>query len=360
MGLSTLAGRTVTSARVTLPAWGIWFADASIDGEHTLTGRVEFKLADLTLSGTILSGGPEKGRSFYRIIGGAGGWGRTIRRESYEDDAGVKKLTVLRDAAAAVGETLDTSSLSASDRLGPRYTRPDGTASALLERHVSKAWYVGEDGTTRLGARPASTLPAKATRVNLDTARQVLTVASESIATILPGLVVDGLIAVDVVHELTPSGLRSTIWGSLAGGKDRALEAFRAILEQLDPFRKFRGVTEYRVVSQVGELLNLQPMLASSGMPDLPRVLVRPGVAGCRSDVALGSSVLVGFVNSDPSRPYVAGFEDADGEGFVPLLTEIDAQTLVRIGAGALPVARAGDLAGGIWPIAPTQVKVLA
>lgn len=360
MTMSTLAGHRVTSARVTLSAWGCWYADASVDGEHTLSGRVELQVADLTLSGTVLSGGPDKGRSFYRLVAGAGGWGRKIPAESYDDDAGVKKSTVFGDAAAKAGETLDLSSLKASDRLGPRYTRPEGRASSVLELHASRAWYVGEDGVTRLGQRPASKLPAKATLGPVDRARKTVTIASDSIATILPGLVVEGLMAVDVQHELSPSGLRSTIWGSMADGKDRALEALRAVMEQLDPFRRFRGVTEYRVVTQEGSMLNLQPVLASSGMPDLPRVPVRPGVAGCKSDVMLGALVLVTFVNSDPGRPYVAGFEDADGAGFVPLMTTIDAQTIVRLGAGAIPIARAGDLAGGIWPIAPTQTKVLA
>ena len=45
-------------------------------------------------------------------------------------------------------------------------------------------------------------------------------------------------------------------------------------------------------------------------MPDLQRVPVRPGVAGCVATVALGSRVLVGFVDSDASRPYVASFDD--------------------------------------------------
>lgn len=354
MGMSTLAGHRVTSARVALPAWGAWYAEASLDGEHTVSGRVELKVADLTLSGTVLSGGPDKGRSFYRIVGGAGGWGRTIGEESYDDDAGVKKLTVFGDAAAAVGETIDLSSLTTADRLGPRYTRPEGPASRVLELHASRAWYVGEDGVTRLGKRSTSTLPPKVTHGPVDLARRTVTLASDSIASILPGVVVDGLEAVDVRHELTPSGLRSTIWGSVGGGSSRALEAFRKIFEQLDPFRKFRGVTEYRVVTQQGELLDLQPVLVSSGMPELPRVPVRPGVSGCRSDVMLGSSVLVGFVNSDPGRPYVAAFEDADGAGFVPLMTEIDAQTFVKLADGARLMAATGDLAGGILPIVGT------
>lgn len=355
MGLmASLADRRVTSARVTLPAWGRWYADATVDGEFDLTGRVTLKVADLTLSGTILSGGKDKGRSFFRVVAGAGGWGKNIAAESYDDDAGVKLSTIIGDAARAAGETIDASTLPSSARIGPRYARKAGPASSVLELHAPRGWYVDEQGTTRIGARPASTLIVKATHGPVNLARGTVELASDSIATILPGLVVDGLEAVDVVHELTESKLRSTIWGARTNGSSRMLDAFRTILEQLDPDRKFRGVTEYRVVTQEGEFLNLQPELVSTGMPDLPRVHVRPGVSGCRSDVMLGSLVLVGFVNADPSRPYVAHFEGADGEGFIPLLTEIDAATVVKLADGVRPMPATGDLAGGIWPIVGT------
>jgi hypothetical protein len=105
------------------------------------------------------------------------------------------------------------------------------------------------------------------------------------------------------------------VWGDQTSG---ALSSLQTLLRQLDPDRAYRGVTEYRVVTLEGERLNLQPVHVSSGMPDQRRVPVRPGVAGCRAEVALGSRVLLGFVNSDPDRPYVASFEDAEGAGFQP------------------------------------------
>lgn len=354
MGLSTLQGHTVTSATVTRPKWGIWYADAAIDSEETLVGRVTLKVGDLSLSGTILGGGPSKGRSRYSIVGGAGGWGRSIPKESYEDDAGVKVSTILGDAAAAVGESIDATAIG-SARVGPRYARPEGAASAVLERYAPSGWYVGEDGVTRLGTRGTSTLPAKAVIGPIDKARRTVSIASEEISAIQPGIVVEGIEAIDVVHDLAPSGLRTTLWGTRGGVEtSRFAETVRTLLDQLDPYRKFRGVTEYRVINQVGDYLNLQPVLASLGMPDLPRVSMRPGVSGCRSDVMLGSFVLVGFVNSDPSRPYVSAFAGADGEGFVPLLTEIDAATFVKLADGLRMVAATGDLAGGILPIVGT------
>jgi len=336
MGLmASLSGHRVTAARVSIPQWGCWYADASVDGEHTLSGAVELKIADLTLKGTVLAGGPDKGRSHYRIVGGAGGWGKTLPKKSYASDAGVKVLTVLIDAAKAAGESIDSSTVDSSKRTGPAFVRREGRAAWALERLAPSAWYVGENGITRLGKRPTTSLSAKATHGPVDRARGTVTLAAESIATILPGVVVDGLEAVDVQHEISKDGLRSTIWGARASHNSRLVTAIREIVEQLDPDRAYRAVYEYRVVTQSGERLNLQPVLVSTGMPSLERVPVRPGVSGCRSDVMLGSRVLVGFINADPGRPYVAAFESADGEGFTPILTEIDAQTLLKLAGGA-------------------------
>lgn len=358
----TLAGNKVTRGSVNVPAWGAWYADASVDGEVTLSGAVDLVVADVTFKGTVLSGGPAKGRSFFRIVGGKAGWGKRIPKKSYANDAGVKASTVLADAASAAGETLDTTTIDASMRLGPAWARKGGeTASSELERITPSAWYVGEDGVTRIGRRPAVPFTDQATRTTfLDLARKTVTLAAEKIAKLTPGAVVDGLEAVDVVHEFSAKGgLRSTIFGKRGtSGTSRMIEAVRLILDQLDPDRAFRGVYEYRVVTLGGKRVNLQPVLVSTGMPDLQRVPIRPGLAGSRSDLALGSRVLVGFVNADPARPAVLAMEDADGDGFKPVLTEIDAQTFVKLGAGVKPAIGAGDLAG-IFPCVSTQAKVL-
>lgn len=328
---ATLGGYLATHARADIPAWGAWYAEASIDGEHTLAGAVELRIADLVLKGAVLSGGPDAGRSHYRIVAGAGGWGKTIDRKSYVNDLGVSVATVVRDAAEAVGETVE---LDTTDRLGPAFVRPEGPAARVLELVAPGAWYIGEDGVTRLGARPVAPLTTpNVTHGPLDLARGTVTLAAESIARILPGCVVDGLTAVDVMHSVSAaSGLRSTVWGSLAGKSSRRLDSLRALAEGLDPLRRFRGVTEYRVVTLEGDLLNLQAVQVSTGMPDLARVVGRPGVPGMKGAAALASRVLVGFVNSDPSRPYVAAYEDAGGVGFAPTSLSMITQGMVASG----------------------------
>lgn len=379
MGLTafTLAGHTATDASITIPAWGVSYADVSLDGELTLTGRVTLVVADLTLQATVLAGGPAQGRSFYRLVAGAGGWGKTIPRKSYSNDLGVKLSTVLGDAAAAVGETLDLTSFDTSTRLGPQFVRPEGPACRVLELVSPSAWYVREDGVTRLGARPSSTLAATAARTSqLDLARGTLTLASETIAGILPGLTVDGLTALDVEHEASAKGgLRSRIWGKQGGEGSRRLAAYRAIVDQIDPNRKFRGLAEYRVGIQDGDRLTMQAVRVSSGMPDLARVVMRPGISGASSTVQLGCRVLVGFVDADPARPVVVSFEEAEGLGWKPVSTLIDASgdlglgvtaSLVEIGSnspsvtvGATPEA-IGKSAGILTALAAIDTALLA
>lgn len=331
------AGHVVTDARLTIPAWGASYVDVSLDGETALSGAVTLSMADLSWQGTVLSGGPAQGRSYFRAVAGAAGWGKTLSRRSYANDAGVKLLKILSDAAGEVGETFDPSTIDPSASVGPYFVRPADLACRLLEQLAPNAWYVGEDGKTRLGSRPATTLPAPATATSqVDLARGTVTLASDSIAGILPGLSVGGLVAVDVEHSAdAKEGLRSKIWGAQGAGLSRRLAALRAIAAQMDPDRNFRAVWEYRIVTQDVERLNLQAVRVSTGMPDLQRVIVRPGVPGVKANYALGATVLVGFVNADPSRPVVLAFTDAESGGFVP--------TLTMLAGGGAAVGRVGD-----------------
>ncbi len=315
MSEATLNSIRVTHARVDVPAWGRWYAEVSLDGDHAVTGAVTLVIADLTLVGTVVSGGSHEGRTHLRVVGGAGKWDIEIPEKGYSNAAGVKVSTVLQDAASACGETLSGS--LPSTRLGPGYARRMGPAARVLEALVPRGWYVHEDGTTRIGQRAASTLASGVTHGPVDLARGTVTLASETIAGILPGLVVDGLTAVDVCHEIDPDGLRSTVYGA-RGGSSRRLSAMQRLLEQADPLRDYRTTWEYRVTGRSGKRLDVEPVRASTGMPALTRVSVRPGLAGCDTDVPTGQRVGVTFMDADPSRPVVVSFEPADGEDFVP------------------------------------------
>lgn len=357
MSTATLADRAVLRARVHLPAWGIPWAECTLTEEADLHGAVTLSIADFTLTATIMSGGPgPKGRSRFRLAAGAGGWGKTLRAWSYANDAGVKASQVIQDAARECGESLEAATLP-DTRLGPGYVREEGPAARVLEDIAPSRWYVGTDGITRIGKRRATDAPPDLQIGGIDKAFGTIDIAADAIAALVPGVTIEGLEAVDVLHELEPGALRTSIWAAGIAATSRRLSGLRRIIEQIDPHRRYRGVFEYRVVTQEGERLNLQPIRASSGMPSLQRVYVRPGVSGARADVALGSRVLVTFLDGERARPVVVGFEDADGEGFMPNVLEIDAHQALELGATATittlangtlvqGVARFGDTAG--------------
>jgi hypothetical protein len=337
---ATLQGVAVTACRVQIPAWGVWYADVQTSGDAVLAGRVTLVLADLTLTGTVLSGGSRQGRGSWRVVGGAGGWGREIAAQSEANDAGVKASVVLAKAAALAGETMGT---VPTGTVGPAWARPVGVASAALNLIYPRGWYVDSAGVTQIGARASAVYVGQAIRLDgTDLALGKIELAAESIAALLPGAVVDGVDAVDVEHVLDGGKLRTTVWG--AGVVAGARRPWSELIEAALPWLRFAGTWEYRVVTQSGERLNLQPVRVVTGMPDLRSVKVRPGLPGAKAEHALGSCVLVSFVDADPARPVVVGFEDADGEGFAP--DTLDLETAAHTGAAAPvgTVVRVGDL----------------
>lgn len=318
MSVATLQGRPVTHARVQLPAWGRWWVDCRLDDEAELEGQVELDVAGLRLAGTVVAGGASKGVSQYRIAAGRGGWGKAVSAKDYAADQGVKLATVLNEAASDAGEVLDLATVP-STMVGAKFVREGApaTAASVLEQLAPENWYVGEDGVTRIGKRPPIDYTGQATRGDLDVSRGTLELESDDVSALVPGIVVDGLEAVDVQHELDPKRLRTTIWGRGFAPTSRLLAAQKRLIAQLLTNYRLRGVFEYRVVSPTGERWDLQPVRVSGGLPSLRRVRVRMA-AGLKSRFTLGSTVLVSFVDADPTRPVVVAGDDPESPGFRP------------------------------------------
>lgn len=344
MSLAALDGHAVTRGLVQVPAWGAWWADLDLADAEELTGAVTLTIGGATMQGTIVHGGAVDGRAAYRVVGGAGGWGRELPRRAYANDAGVKASLVLVDAARAAGETVAG---LPTTRLGSHFARAEGPASAVLNLLAPRAWYVDADGVTRLGARPTAAYSGDGTRTRVDPAGRVIEVATEEIGELVPGVTVDGSApATDVEYQIDPQRLTVRVYTGAPAHANRRARALGAILDALDPWRRYRGTFEFRVVTQSGDRLNLQPVRAASGLPDLARVPMRlpPGV---RADYTPGALVLVTFVDGDPSRPCVISGDAPDAPGWMPVALELG-------GPGALGVARltdpviAGPFAGAI------------
>lgn len=352
MSLATLNGHAVTWAVVQVPAWGIPWADIALEDDEVLSGVVTLALADVSLSMTVISGGVHAGVASYRLVGGAGGWGREVAAKGYADDMGVKVATVLRDAASLVGETVAD---APATRVGPHYARAStGAVSRVLHDLAPRNWYVDFAGVTRVGQRATTTYAGDGARTNVDPAGAIIEIATESIATLVPGVVVDGsLPATDVEYQLDAKRLTTRIYAGLRSS--RRLDALRRIYDALDPRRPYRGLFEFRVVTQSGERLNLQPVRVASGLSDLARVPVRPGMAGMRATVALGSLVLVAFADADPSRPCVVAHDAPDSPGFMPI--ELDFGEAPRLGVARVTDPVIAGPFGGTITVASARIK---
>jgi len=329
----SLNGAPALRATVVIPRWGVWRADVECANIADLSGAAKLQVGDLEMTGTIVHGGPYATRGWYKVLGGAAGWGKVGKPASYRTQAGVKLSTVLGDAAREAGETL----ASFNDRaIGPAFMRAPGAELArILDLFAPEDWYVDESGVTHIGARTPVTFDGTYRLLDARPDLKRVLVNADSLKALLPGAKLEGLEAATVRHELTTDGnFRTHVFG--AQGKtvgDRMVQAFvRIVRAVIRPFI-YMGKFEYRVTGGGSGYLDLRPANPSLGLPVLGNVPMRFGIMGGRGDPAVNSSVLVGFVNFDPTRPYVDGFEGEWGSASIPTLTEIFG-TLVRLGDG--------------------------
>lgn len=335
MSLATLSTSAVTRCRVQVPAWGCWWAGVDLAEPAAITGTVALTIAGTAMTCTKIGGGAANGRAAYRMVSGAGGWGKDTPKKSYADDSGVKLSKVLGDLAREVGETLGT---VPTTRLGPRYARPAAPAYETLNALAPKNWYVDFAGVTHIGARSSAAYTGNAPRVRVDPAIGVIDLAVDSLAQFLPGVTVDGsLPATDVEIDLTPERLTARVYANAQSSTSARLEAMAEVLAALDPRARFRTLYEYRVVVQVGDRLNLQPVRVADKLDDLAGVPVR-GPAGIGATVLPGETVVVAFLGGDPSRPCVIAHDERDAPGWMPL-------AMVLGGPVALPIAYQGSTA---------------
>jgi len=97
----------------------------------------------------------------------------------------------------------------------------------------------------------------------------------------------------------------------------------------------FSFLIRYRVVKNTAGRVELQRVSKSRGYPDTLPISFQPGAGGHKATPALGSIVLVSFVEGDPSLPMVTHYARTDDAAFVPISSSLDASGTVRIGEHA-------------------------
>lgn len=348
----TLAGHPATALQLSVPGVGLWYANVDLAEEVQLAGPVELRVLDTAWQGAIIAGSAVDGRGRYRVVAGGGHWGLDLPPRAYANDAGLTDAQLLTDAATEAGERVEA--LPTTTR-GPHFNRPQAPASFTLNLLAPQAWYARPDGVVTFGARPA--LPASKLAIidRNPQARSVTLLAVDSVTGLAPGVATEFGQTADLEISLEDLGVVARLYAA-PNTPSRRVQALARMIQAIDPNARFRGVFEYRVVNQTGERLNLQPVRSRDALPDLGRVPVRAGVPGVKALHKPGSQVLVAFLDADPTRPVVVGFDSPESPGWMPTTLFVGEGATLGAARQADPV-QAGPFAGVIT--APTSLRVL-
>jgi hypothetical protein len=344
-----LNGFALHSVSLHVGECGVWTAECRLTeapGLATAPGTARLKIADTVLVGTIVESQAFGLALGARVVGGAGGWGKTLRRRSYHNDAGVRAQTLAEDAAREAGETLGTFTPGV-DRVGTDYARRVASAASTLEYAAGRvAWHVDYAGVTHVAARAADVVPATAySMLAYDPVERIAVLAVDDFGQLTPGrTLVDARLPGpmrirDVELESTKgSPLRATVWCGTATRADagRLADVMRSIVTRLTD-RPLHGVYRYRVVTMRDDRrADLQAVREDAGLPDLPAVSQCPGIPGLAAELTEGSTVLVCFVDGDAAEPLITHYAGPGSDGFAPV-------GMIIGGDSGQPAARQND-----------------
>jgi hypothetical protein len=342
-----LNGHPLHSLTLRVGELGVWTAECRlVEAPDVMSTIASLRVGDTELQGTIIESQIFGLALGARVVGGAGGWAKVLKRASYHNDAGVKALTLAEDAAREAGETLGTFK-PGTDRVGVDYARRVASAASVLEYAAGGVpWFVDYQGVTRVEPRAGGTVPADAyTMLAYDPVERVAVLAVDDFAAIVPGrTLVDPRMTTPMVIrdiELTSlegGPLRATVWcgASPRAGAGRLGDLFQAVVERLT-CRELHGLYRYRVVTMRDDLrVDLQAVRLQLGLPDLQAVSQSPGVPGLAAQLTEGCEVLVQFIDGDCAAPIITHYAGPGSSGFAPVGIVIGDDE-------GMPAARQGD-----------------
>lgn len=182
---STVGGRRITSGAITIPYYGAWAADVTIDTDDELTGVVPVVVGNLKLSGFIYRTAPFAASRKARLVGGYGGWRKTLTSRSYNLPHSVTTSLVLSDAAKELGEKVNVTNDS---MIGDAFVRPAMTGAELLRLVAGQFWYVDNIGVTQVGtARTTPKITSQFDVIDFHGGLGKLEIATESPKDWIPG-----------------------------------------------------------------------------------------------------------------------------------------------------------------------------
>lgn len=186
---ASLNGQRVVKASICIPMYGAWSADVDMDNPADIPLNVTLTIANLSLVGRVYRMASFAGGRSARIVGGYGGWRKTVPVQAYYKTGGVKRSTVLGDVAALVGEKIK---ITTDQTIGTYFIRELAPAERTLRQVLGSVWYIDEKGVTQCQARTNSALIKSEFTVGARSGGQGrIEIASEDIASWMPGRTFD-------------------------------------------------------------------------------------------------------------------------------------------------------------------------
>lgn len=328
-------GVRLLGCEIRMPRRGEWTAIVSLDQTELdaapPTGPFWFEVEKLEFRCSVIpgrSGRSQGGRTTLRVVGGAGGLDHNLEVRNYGPTT-VKAIVadILRDS----GETLSVEADSAilAQRLDSWHRGGDrrsgrNSLNLLLDK-FGATWRVLRDGTIWIGVDAWPEVEPDGTVLDDDWGDGSIMLAPDT-PTMVPGIVVRGQRVEEVLHSLTPQGLRTELRSvGVRSSVDRSLDPIRHASEYAKRYR-------CRVVRQNSngtvDVLIDDARMKGRGVA---KCGIRTGDPGTTITAREGSRCLVGWADGDPSLPFVSDWES--GTRFEK----------ITVGTDARPVARAGD-----------------
>lgn len=307
-------GIRITSGSITIPRHGAWTADLVLADESEHGAQSTLVAGDLELRGVAVRSRGFAGDRRLRMVGGAGGWMKTLKPRAYHNAAGLRLSMLLGDAAIEVGETV---SIANDVTVGEYFVREAAPAQRLLRQLAGLGWWIDGAGVTQVRPRPTGPIKSEFTLINFDGATSKAIIATDALANWMPGR---SFSTSTLPDAQTISMVRMKLAGDgklrlevLCGGDDdREDHAFRQRVRAEFPQLTFLALQEY-VVQKItpaapltpATTIEASPVTNADILPGLVDVPLYPSILGEEVAPTVGSKVLVAFIGGDPTRPIV-------------------------------------------------------